>query len=158
MHQIDNIDDIVKKIPVTLLTYGSLFKVANKIQAVGDRVMGDLTMRQQFLLVTLSLFEDYAPTLQELSFVFGSSYQNVKRMANLLEEKGYLTIYKDLIDRRKLRILLNREKFGADATDSMTLTNDFLAQLYEGMEESEIEVLSNLLNRLDSNLERMAGL
>ena len=78
MHQVENIQEVMKKIPENLVIYGYIFTVANKIQASGDKVMEGLTMRQQFLLISLSLFEDYAPTLQELAEVFGSSYQNVK--------------------------------------------------------------------------------
>lgn len=156
MAQIENINDVVEKIPEHLVTYGLLFTAANRIQAVGDRAMNELTMRQQFLLVLLSLFEDYAPTLQELAVVFGSSYQNVKRMATVLEEKGYLSIRKDTIDRRKIRIDLNHEKYAQMTDEELKTTGEFMNELYSGISAEELDVLNKVLSQIDRNLERMS--
>ncbi len=151
----ENINEIVDKIPKNLVIYGYLFTVANKIQAAGDKVMDGLTMRQQFLLVSLSLFDDYSPTLQELAQVFGSSYQNVKRMASQLEEKNYLEIRKDPIDRRKIRIVLNKKQFNKLQKTSETVTTDFMNKLYEGLESAELDTVAKALDRFNKNLDEM---
>lgn len=151
----ENLDGAVAKISDDLAAYGLLFKVANKVQAAGDAVFENLTMRQQSLLYVLSLFGDYAPTLQELAAVFGSSYQNVKRMAATLEEQECLSIEKDAIDRRKLRIILNREHFGSEGLKNMEKTKMFLAHIYEGLSKEEVKAFKHILLTIDKNLDEM---
>lgn len=155
MHQVENIQEVMKKIPENLVIYGYIFTVANKIQASGDKVMEDLTMRQQFLLISLSLFEDYAPTLQELAEVFGSSYQNVKRMATQLEDKNFLEIRKDPIDRRKIRIILNRKQFDELQGNFSNVTSDFMNRLYAGISADDLQTIAKSLVKINQNLDEM---
>ncbi len=155
MNNIENIGEVIDKIPENLVIYGYLFTVANKIQASGDKVMEGLTMRQQFLLTSLSLFEDYAPTLQELAQVFGSSYQNVKRMASQLEEKNYLEIKKDPIDRRKIRIILNQKQYNDLQKSTGTQTKDFMKKLYKGLDQKTLDTVARSLVKMNENLEEM---
>lgn len=157
MTQFDNVHGIYDKVPKNLVTYGLLFTAANRIQAAGDRSMTELTMRQQFLLILLSLFDEYAPTLQELAEVFGSSYQNVKRMATVLEEKGYLSIRKDRMDRRKIRIELNKQKFAEDEESTFADVNEFMDQLYSGISDEELDAFEKVLMQIDENLEKMSS-
>lgn len=155
MHQVENIQEVTKKIPENLVIYGYIFTVANKIQASGDKVMEGLTMRQQFLLISLSLFEDYAPTLQELAEVFGSSYQNVKRMATQLEDKNFLEIRKDPIDRRKIRIILNRKQFDELQGNFSNVTSDFMNRLYAGISADDLQTIAKSLVKINQNLDEM---
>ena len=149
MHQVENIQEVMKKIPENLVIYGYIFTVANKIQASGDKVMEGLTMRQQFLLISLSLFEDYAPTLQELAEVFGSSYQNVKRMATQLEDKNFLEI------RRKIRIILNRKQFDELQGNFSNVTSDFMNRLYAGISADDLQTIAKSLVKINQNLDEM---
>lgn len=155
MKNVENVSEIIDKIPKNLVIYGYIFTVANKIQASGDKVMDGLTMRQQYLLISLSLFEDYAPTLQELAQVFGSSYQNVKRMASQLEEKGYLEIRKDPIDRRKIRIVLNKKQFNKLQKNSEESTTAFMDKLFQGLEPDELDTVAKALDQFNKNLDAM---
>ena len=155
MHQVENIQEVMKKIPENLVIYGYIFTVANKIQASGDKVMEGLAMRQQFLLISLSLFEDYAPTLQELAEVFGSSYQNVKRMATQLEDKNFLEIRKDPIDRRKIRIILNRKQFDELQGNFSNVTSDFMNRLYAGISADDLQTIAKSLVKINQNLDEM---
>ena len=155
MEKDEYLQNITEKIPEELVTYGLLFTAANRIQAAGDRIMDELTLRQQFLLVLLSLFDDYPPNLQELATVFGSSYQNVKRMAAALEEKDYLRIRKDRADRRKIRIDLNREKYELMRGERYRTAEAFSEKLYSGISEEEIKTLNAILRKIDDNLAEM---
>lgn len=149
----DKINEVIAKLPQDFKTYGDLFAVSNRIQAAGDKFLDDITMRQQYLLVCLSIFGNYAPTLQELATVFGSSYQNVKRMAAQLERHGYLDINKDAIDKRKIRIVLNEEKFDQLREETARENNDFIDRLFEGVSPEDRTVVATALKVMQNNLD-----
>ena len=72
--------------------FGYFFAMSNRLQTVGDRFYEEITCKQFFLMICLRLFENGAPTINELSEIMGCSHQNVKSIAGKLEEKGYLEI------------------------------------------------------------------
>lgn len=151
----EKIDNIINNEPDDICMYGSLFTVANRIQAVGDKYLKDITMRQQFLLSCLNLFDDYNPTLHELARVFGSSYQNIRKIAKQLEDEGYLEIRKDSLDRRKLRIILNKEKFSEHQEVMKEECSNFSNALTSGVSEEEITIFINTLLKIEDNLRNM---
>ena len=89
--------------------FGYFFAMSNRLQTVGDRFYEEITCKQFFLMICLRLFENGAPTINELSEIMGCSHQNVKSIAGKLEEKGYLEIRPDSDDARKLRIRLTNK-------------------------------------------------
>ena len=149
----DEIRDLLSKVPEEFSIYGSLFALVNEIQAAGDKYVENITMRKEFLLICLSLFEDYAPTLQELASVFGSSYQNVKRMANQLEEERYLEIRRDSLDRRKIRIYLNEAKYKELTSNLYNGNSEFMDKLYKGVSSEDKTILMKSLLTMRKNLE-----
>lgn len=151
----ERINNIINNKPDDICMYGSLFTVANRIQAAGDKYLKDITMRQQFLLSCLNLFDDYNPTLHELARVFGSSYQNIRKIAKQLEDEGYLEIRKDSLDRRKLRIILNKEKFSEHQEVMKEDCSNFSNALISGVSEEEITIFKNTLLKIEDNLRNM---
>lgn len=63
--RIERVNNVIKNKSDIMSIYGTLFTVTNGIQAVGDKCLKDITMRQQFLLTCLDLFDDYNPSLHE---------------------------------------------------------------------------------------------
>lgn len=151
----EKVDEIIDNMPEDVSLYGSLFTVANRIQAAGDKYLEDVTMRQQFLLSCLELFENSHPTLHELAHVFGSSYQNIKRIAKQLEAANYLEIRKDSFDRRKLRIILNEEKYNILKRKLEEGKNKFSEVLLDGVSPEEKIVLHKTLLKMESNLSNL---
>ena len=49
-----DLDFILDNITLDMKIYGYLFTVTNKVQAMGDKVVQGLTMRQQYLMIILS--------------------------------------------------------------------------------------------------------
>lgn len=148
-----DLDFILDNITLDMKIYGYLFTVTNKVQAMGDKVVQGLTMRQQYLMIILSKFEDYAPTLQELAYVFGSSYQNVKRMASQLEDEDFLEIRKDPIDRRKIRIIINRKKFNLLRSEMEDANKVFFEHVLKNISTKEKEQLAQVLSKIDANVD-----
>ena len=48
--------------------YGMLFSLSNRIQTIGDKAFEGITIKQQFLMIALGMFEQ-PPTLDRKSVV-----------------------------------------------------------------------------------------
>lgn len=131
--------------------FGYFFAMSNRLQTVGDRFYKEITCKQFFLMICLRLFENGAPTINELSEIMGCSHQNVKSIAGKLEEKGYLEIRPDSDDARKLRIRLTSK------ADSLALKYqkkelDFIDMLFTGISDKQIETTFKTLEKIEENI------
>ena len=93
---------------VKRLLFANIFINENKLQTVFDRYHVEVTSKQWLLLVISSSFI-VPPTLTEVGEAMGCSRQNVKKIAVILEQKGYISLTKDEEDGRILRIVLTRK-------------------------------------------------
>lgn len=131
--------------------YGAVFALANRLQNLGDTYQGDITTKQWFLLAVASKFET-APTIGQLAAVTGTSRQNVKKMAVILEKEGFLSIKRDENDARILRIILTdkcRERSERSAQRDILylqevfadISQDMLKGMYEGFKQLERNII-----------------
>lgn len=132
------------------LLYGTLFSLSNRIQTIGDKELKEITIKQHFLMVGLGMFEN-PPTLREMGDLIGCSYQNVKRMAEHLQNKRYLNIVQDQKDKRKL-LLVTTGKIERQAEESREVTVKFMNNLYKGINRQELEITLKTLMRMDQNI------
>lgn len=130
--------------------YGMLFSLSNRIQAIGDKDFKDITMKQHFLMISLSMFEN-PPTLREMGELIGCSYQNVKRMAEHLQKEGYLNIMKDTNDKRKL-LLVSTGKIEKQAEQTLDVTVKFMDNLYKDIDKQDLETTLKTLKKMDQNI------
>lgn len=84
--------------------FGMLFLLSNKLEALGNNFLGELTTKQWFFMLILMNFFKEPPTLSELALEMGTSHQNAKQIAIKLEKKGFLVVNKDIKDKRVLRL------------------------------------------------------
>ena len=131
--------------------FGYFFAMSNRLQTVGDRFYEDITCKQFFLMICLRLFENGAPTINELSEIMGCSHQNVKSIAGKLEEKGYLEIRPDSDDARKLRIRLT-SKADSLAQKYQKKELDFIDMLFTGISDKQIETTFMTLEKMEENI------
>ena len=134
-----------------LVLYGMLFSLSNRIQTIGDSQYDDITLKQHFLMIVLSMLGDYAPTLVQTAQIAGCSYQNVKRMAAHLEKNGYLHIRTDALDRRKQR-LVGTGKFQQMEAQKQAMSEAFMSRLYRDITDDELESAIAVLRKMDFNL------
>ena len=134
-----------------LMLYGLLFSVSNRIQTIGDSQFEDITMKQHFLMIVLSMVAPTHPTLKETAQMVGCSYQNVKRMAAQLEKNGYLQIAPDGQDHRKQRLVASG-KFERVNADQQAKAEAFMNRLYDGIGRQELRHAINVLQKMDHNL------
>jgi len=131
--------------------FGYFFAMSNRLQTVGDRFYEEITCKQFFLMICLRLFENGAPTINELSEIMGCSHQNVKSIAGKLEEKGYLEIRPDSDDARKLRIRLTN-KADRLAKKYQKKELDFIDMLFTGISDKQIEITFKTLEKMEENI------
>lgn len=131
--------------------FGYFFAMSNRLQTVGDRFYEEITCKQFFLMICLRLFENGAPTINELSEIMGCSHQNVKSIAGKLEEKGYLEIRPDSDDARKLRIRLTN-KANSLAKKYQKKELDFIDMLFTGISDKQIETTFKTLEKMEENI------
>ena len=139
-----------KKMDPRYLMYGSLSVLDNRIAALRSEEFKDLTMKQHFLLVSIGTFDDN-PTLSDVSQLIGCSYQNVRKMAEQLQAKGYLTICKDEEDKRKLR-LVPAEKLMNLTQDKQEVTQQFMDRMYRDISEDDLMTALSVILKMTENI------
>lgn len=139
-----------KKMDPRYLMYGSLSVLDNRIAALQSEEFTDLTMKQHFLLVSIGTFDDN-PTLSDVSQLIGCSYQNVRKMAEQLQAKGYLTICKDEEDKRKLR-LVPAEKLMNLTQDKQEVTQQFMDRMYRDISEDDLMTALSVILKMTENI------
>ena len=132
------------------VVFGSIFGVANRLQRVLDGVLPEVTAKQFWLLIVLSLF-DQPPTLGDLAEAADTSHQNVRQLLNKLEAKGFVELARDATDSRAVRIHATpqADQWGA-ATDSQA--RDFMRAMFDGMDSAELDALARSLLRIHAAL------
>lgn len=88
--------------------YGGIFALSNKLQLIGDKFDYNISTKQWFLIAIIVSFQEEAPTISMTAERIGTSRQNIKKMANILEQRGFLVIVKDKEDGRIQRLELTK--------------------------------------------------
>jgi DNA-binding MarR family transcriptional regulator len=136
------------------LIFGLLFLLSNKLQTIGDALFKEITTKQWFITLVLSILEGKEPTLNELSEAAGTSRQNVKQLILKLEKKGFVDLRRDEQDSRKFRIKLTPAcyQFFESTSDK---SREFMARLFGSLDPDELKTTAATLIKLASNLEEM---
>lgn len=149
-----NRDDLIKGMANEKVLFGLFFAFSNRLQVAGDQFYEEITCKQFFLLICLSVFKQYSPSINELSDVMGSSHQNVKQIVNKLEEKGFVRIVVDNDDKRKLRVEMT-EKMDSFKERYQQQEIDFMELLYKDVSQEDISITLQTLIKLENNLKKM---
>ena len=90
---------------------GLVTLLSNKIMQYGDAILTDITFRQWFLLMMISKMEHQEKNINSIAEFVGTTRQNVKKMLNPLENKGYVIIGKSNFDARALNVELTGKTY-----------------------------------------------
>lgn len=151
-----NASDIIKIMDHKYALFGLFFAFHNRLQAVGDSFYEEITCKQFFLLACMNLYQEEAPTANELAKTMGCSRQNVKEILNSLEKKRLVHLEIDSKDKRKRRVYLTEQaKLMSDKYRQRE--TDFLKKLFEGVSEAEVDNAYNIISKMVDNLKRMEG-
>lgn len=134
--------------------FGGIFTLANRLQILGDKLDENITTKQWLLIAIISKSENPSPTLSEVAEIIGSSRQNVKKMATILQKRGFVSLTKDPHDARMVRISLTPECITYfQNRDEKEL--QFMKKLFAGFDESLTDGLYEGFIKLAENIVEM---
>ena len=144
-------------VPKQAFIYAAIHLLANRLQTVGDKIDPTISSKQWFLLVAVSKFTEVRetpPNIGDIANGLGTSRQNIKKMASILEQRGFLKLEKDQNDLRRTRLLLTEQC--KDYFQSREQRDDeYLERIFQGMEEEMLAQLCTGMRRLIENLDTL---
>ncbi|MDR2379734.1 MAG: MarR family transcriptional regulator [Bifidobacteriaceae bacterium] len=145
-----SLDERVAAMDAERLVFGAVFAVANRLQRVLDQVMPQVTAKQWWLLVMLSMFDE-PPTLSELAKAADTSHQNARQVLDKLAGKGFVKLVPDETDGRASRVIATSkaDEWGK-ATEGQA--REFMAAMYSGLSKTELVTVASGLLRIHDAL------
>jgi len=131
--------------------FAELFALANRVQALGDKVDPGLSIKQWLLIAAISNSGKGAPTITEIAKTIGTSHQNVKKMALILEKRGFISFTNDEKDARIVRVVVTdkcEEYFRLHEQEELK----FLEKLFSGFSDEQLQGLYNGMKKLVENV------
>lgn len=133
--------------------FSALFIATNKLQTLFDKNIPQLSLKQ-FMLLAIVRQSKEQMTFTQLGNILGCSRQNIKKLAEILEKKGFITIQQSPQDPRAMCIF-------PTAKVEQYFEHDFsqyqkeLKYLFEVYTEDEVATLFVLLSKLYAGIENL---
>ena len=143
-------------IPKQAFIYAAIHVLANRMQALGDKVDPTISTKQWFVLAAVSKFNKSPPNIGDIAKVLGTSRQNIKKMANILEQRGFLKMEKDKNDLRSIQLFLT-EQCNEYFKGREQQENEYLESIFLGMDDEELTALCNGMSKLIENIDALLG-
>ena len=142
------------EIPAREYLFGSIFLLANRLQTLGDGYLEEVTLKQWLLLIMIHVMEKEQPSVTEVADFMGSTRQNVRKMLEVLEGKGFVELRANPLDRRTLSVALTvkAEQFFARF---QAKGDAFLDRLVEEIPPEDLAATRRTVEALFENMERM---
>jgi len=128
--------------------YSSLISVSNKLQTTGDKYCVPLTSRQYMTVLAMLHLPEEETTIVNIANKLGATKQNVTQLIGSLEKKGMVAIVPSKKDRRAVNVRLTDLGLETMVNCGSNMTVDFMADVFNGFGEKELETLWNLLIKL----------
>lgn len=135
--------------------FSTLFIVGNRLQTAFDNNIPEISLKQ-FMLLTMIRQAKEPLTFTRLGGLLGCSRQNIKKLAAVLEKKGFVTTRKSSTDGRALNICPTEKLENYFQTVFSSYQKD-LHYLFDAYTDEETEQLFRLMMKLydgADNLER----
>ena len=132
---------------------GLLSAFENRFQAMADRTMEEISWKQFFAIICISLCKEN-PSIKELAEILGSSHQNVKQILLKLEKKGFVNISEDPEDRRKQRIGLT--DYCRDFCErNNEKTTQVMEKMFEGVSQEQMQTAISTIIQIENNMKEI---
>lgn len=157
------LDDIITKFSSTTenqrkAIFSTLFIAGNKLQTLFDNRIPEISLKQ-FMLLSIVRQSKEPLTFTQLGNLLGCSRQNIKKLADVLVKKEFITIQQSPHDTRAMCICPT-EKVNDYFQNDFSKYQKELKYLFEVYTDKEIETLFILLSKLYAgidNLEKKSG-
>ena len=153
-----NLDDLTKKFSSSTANqrkaiFSTLFIAGNKLQTLFDNHIPEVSLKQ-FMLLSIIRQSKEQLTFTQLGNLLGCSRQNIKKLANVLMKKGFITIQQSPHDTRAMCICPT-EKADAFYVNDFAEYQEDLNYLFEVYTDKEVETLFILLSQLYTGIENL---
>ena len=136
--------------------YAAIHLLANRLQTLGDRIDPTVSSKQWFVLAVIFKFGKTPPNIGDVAGILGTSRQNIKKMAGILEKRGLLKLEKDKEDQRNVRLILTDYCYEY-LKSREPRENEYLEGIFSGMDEENLSNLRNALGKLIENMTILLG-
>lgn len=131
--------------------FGSIFLLSNRFQTAGDGVLKEITLKQFLLLIVIENIDKSNPSLNNIAREMGTTRQNIKKMIDILCAKGLVKAVRLENDKRNLSVSLTEKAYSFFKKYDKA-GSEFLDQLFEGIPEENLGLISDTFNKLFSNI------
>ncbi len=133
--------------------FSTLFIAGNKLQTIFDNHIPVVSLKQ-FMLLSIVRQSERQLTFTQLGDLLGCSRQNIKKLADALMKKGFITIQQSPHDTRAMCICPTQKVNSYFEADFLKYQEE-LKYLFEVYTDKEIETLFNLLTKLYAGIENL---
>ncbi len=133
--------------------FSTLFIAGNKLQAVFDQRIPEVSLKQ-FMLLSVVRQSKEPLSFTQLGDLLGCSRQNIKKLAEVLAKKGFVALKQSPLDPRAMCICPT-EKVNDYFQNIFSQYQGELRYLFEVYTEKEIETLFVLLSKLYVGIENL---
>lgn len=153
-----NLDDLSAKFSSTAenqrkAIFSTLFIAGNRLQTLFDNHIPEMSLKQ-FMLLSLARQSEESLTFTQLGNLLGCSRQNVKKLADVLRKKGFVTIRQSPHDSRAMCVCPT-EKAEDYFRNDFSPYEEELGCLFGDYTDEELEALFRLLTRLYSGIDNL---
>lgn len=153
-----NIDDLTSRFSDSTenqrkAIFSTLFIAGNRLQTLFDNNIPEVSLKQ-FMLLSIVRQSKEQLTFTQLGDLLGCSRQNIKKLANVLMKKGFITIQQSPNDTRAMCICPT-EKVNRYFANDFSKYQEDLKYLFEVYTDKEIEILFILLSKLYNGIENL---
>ena len=153
-----NLDDLVARFSGSTenqrkAIFSTLFIAGNKLQTLFDAHIPEVSLKQ-FMLLSIVRQSKEPLTFTQLGDLLGCSRQNIKKIADVLAKKGFITIEQSPNDTRAMCICPT-EKANDFFLNDFSEYQEELKYLFEVYSDREIETLFILLSKLYAGIENL---
>ena len=153
-----NLDDLTKKFSSSTenqrkAIFSTLFIAGNKLQTLFDNHIPEVSLKQ-FMLLSIVRQSKELLTFTQLGNLLGCSRQNIKKLADILMKKGFITIQQSPHDTRAMCICPT-EKVNDFYINDFSQYQEELKYLFEVYTDKEIETLFIILTKLYTGIENL---
>lgn len=152
------LDDLIRSFSNTTenqskAIFSTLFIAGNKLQTIFDNRIPEISLKQ-FMLLSIVRQSKEQLTFTQLGNLLGCSRQNVKKIADVLVKKGFISIQQSAHDTRAMCICPT-EKVKEYFQNDFLKYQEELKYLFEVYTDKEIETLFILLSKLYAGIENL---
>jgi len=132
--------------------FSAIFTLANHFQVFGNKVDPAVSLKQWFVLATISKFTDAPPNLGDIAKMLRTSRQNIKKITVILESKGYVQLKKDTNDLRNIQLFLTEKCFDYFKSRERQ-ENKYMEQIFSNIDNKILSSLCDGLEKLIENID-----